>query len=92
MFLQSDILVSLFLSRQFWQVYLILKCGITLFDYIIAYISTPEAARISPMNKSFELVPILVRCLSEAGGVGVLVYTLWSAAIEGMTCITTSCG
>lgn len=50
--------------------------SITSFDYIIAAISTRKAVRISQMNKSFGSVSILVGSLSEAGSVGVLVFTL----------------
>lgn len=32
----------------------------------------------------------IVGYLSEAGGVGVLVFTLWCGAIEGTTCIITA--
>lgn len=64
--------------------------SITSFDYIKASISASEAVRISHINKSFDLVAILLGFLSEAGGVGVLVFTLWSVAIKGATCITTS--
>lgn len=51
--------------------------SVTSFDYIIVSISTPGAVGITQKNKFFESVSILLGCLSEAGGVGVLAFGLW---------------